>query len=309
MARPGITREQVFDTAESLLLEGQTPTVMGVRTRLGGGSPNTITPWLAEWKAEHETKKVDVLPTLPESVEAAMRQVWGAAWKAAQVQLEAEREALSSIRKDIERERAEMLGEIQRLDSALDQAQGETRQVVETLDAERRAYEQTRAEVREARVIAAEREKSIQDKSEELRDARRQLGEATAQSSRLETELAHTRNDLKDAQIKVVKLREAAAGLSTERGTVKSDNERLTREYERAQETAKQAKAALDAGAQKIGKLEVALEDEREARKIAEKALADLRVEWATLTERAVQVEKLQAFMALRHPDSANPAG
>ena len=309
MARPGITREQVFDTAESLSLEGQTPTVMGVRTRLGGGSPNTITPWLAEWKAEHETKKADVLPTLPESVEAAMRQVWGAAWKAAQVQLEAEREALSSIRKDIERERAEMLGEIQRLDSALDQAQGETRQVVETLDAERRAHEQTRAEVREARVIAAEREKSIQDKSEELRDARRQLGEAAAQSSRLEAELAHTRSDLKDAQMKAVKLREAAAGLAAERDTVKNDNERLTREYERAQETAKQAKAALDAGAQKIGKLEVALEEEREARKIAEQALADLRVEWATLTERAAQAEKLQAFMALRYPDSTNPAG
>jgi chromosome segregation ATPase len=287
----------VFDTAESLLLEGQTPTVMG------GLHPT--------WRgiAEHH------------------------------------------------HERAEILGEIQRLDSALDVAQGETRQVVENLDAERRVHEQIRAEVREARVIAAEREKSIQDKSEELRDAQRQLGEATAQSTRLEAELSHTRNDLKDGQMKVAKLREAVAGPSTERDTVKRDNKRLTREYERAQESAKQAKAALDAGAQKIGKQEVALEDEREARKIAEQAHADRRVEWATLTERAAgldhnfgqrrlvrtadptrrprsvgsavrtntltagavaeimtnaraaQAEKLQTLMALRHPDSANPAG
>ena len=216
----------MFDTAESLLLEGQTPTVMG------GLHPT--------WRgiAEHH------------------------------------------------HERAEILGEIQRLDSALDVAQGETRQVLETLDAERRVHEQIRAEVREARLIAAEREKSTQDQSEELRDARRQLGEATAQSTRLEAGLSHTRNDLKDAQMKVAKLREAVAGLAAERDTMKSENKRLTREYERAQETAKQAKAALDAGAQKIGKQELALADEREARKIAEQALADLRVEWATLSRK-----------------------
>ena len=44
MARSGVTREQVFETADALVREGQNPTVVAVRTRLGGGSPNTITP-------------------------------------------------------------------------------------------------------------------------------------------------------------------------------------------------------------------------------------------------------------------------
>ena len=57
MARSGVTREQVFETADALVREGQNPTVVAVRTRLGGGSPNTITPLLAEWKTLNETKQ------------------------------------------------------------------------------------------------------------------------------------------------------------------------------------------------------------------------------------------------------------
>lgn len=42
MARPGITQEQVIDACEALTLMGQSPTVVGVRTHLGGGSPNNL---------------------------------------------------------------------------------------------------------------------------------------------------------------------------------------------------------------------------------------------------------------------------
>ena len=78
MARSGVRPEQVFATAEALVREGQNPTVMAVRTRLGGGSPNTITPLLAEWKALHEKSQAAAIPAPPEPVEAVLRQVWGA---------------------------------------------------------------------------------------------------------------------------------------------------------------------------------------------------------------------------------------
>ncbi|MFY9974020.1 MAG: DNA-binding protein, partial [Chromatiaceae bacterium] len=84
MPRPGVAREQVFETADALVREGQNPTVVAVRSRLGGGSPNTITPLLAEWKALHERGQAASLPPVPEPVEAVMRQVWGAAWQQAQ---------------------------------------------------------------------------------------------------------------------------------------------------------------------------------------------------------------------------------
>ena len=62
-------------TADALVLEGQNPTVLAVRTRLGGGSPNTITPLLAEWRALNETRQAQAMPPPPQPVEAIMRQV------------------------------------------------------------------------------------------------------------------------------------------------------------------------------------------------------------------------------------------
>jgi hypothetical protein len=119
MARAGVTREQIFETAEALVNEGQSPTVVAVRTRLGGGSPNTIAPWLAEWKALNDSRQAAGVPAAPEPVEAVLRQVWGVAWKEAQGQLETERAALTRLREEIAKERAEMLAEIGRLDGEL----------------------------------------------------------------------------------------------------------------------------------------------------------------------------------------------
>ena len=65
MGRPGITREQVFETAGAIAHEGTTPTVMAVRKRLGGGSPKNVTTWLGEWKAQNETTRVEALPRCP----------------------------------------------------------------------------------------------------------------------------------------------------------------------------------------------------------------------------------------------------
>lgn len=65
MARPGVTREHVFAAADALVQEGQSPTVVAVRTRLGGGSPNTITPLLAEWGGVQDNAATQALPALP----------------------------------------------------------------------------------------------------------------------------------------------------------------------------------------------------------------------------------------------------
>jgi chromosome segregation ATPase len=272
MARTGLTRDQVNEAAESLMLEGQTPTVVGVRTRLGGGSLSNITKWLAEWKAEQEIKRADALPPMPSSVEGAMRQVWGAAWKETQTQIEGERETMASARKEIERERAEMLAEINRLDGELEAARTEIQQVNEALDAERHEHESTRADVKEARAIASERKARIEQQTIELQEAQRQAAEVTAQAGR-------------------------AQALAIERDRALADKDRLANDLKREQETAKQAKAAIDAGAVKIRKLEEALEDERTARTEGERKLADLRVEVATLTERAARTDELLALV------------
>lgn len=161
MARPGVTREQVFETADALVREGQNPTIVSVRQRLGGGSPNTITPLLAEWKALHDAQQVATLPPVPEPVMASLRQVWGTAWQHAQGHLTGEREALVQARKAMEQERAEMLAEIGRLDGELEAATEAARVARETIEAERQIHERTRGEAREARALAEERERRI----------------------------------------------------------------------------------------------------------------------------------------------------
>jgi len=116
---------------------------MAIRTHLGSGSPNTIDPHLADWKAQHETAQAEALLPLPEPVETAMRQVWGLALRQAQEQLQDERAALATARKEIEQERAELSAEIERLDTELEHAKDETRQAGESLDVERKAHHET----------------------------------------------------------------------------------------------------------------------------------------------------------------------
>jgi hypothetical protein len=190
MPRAGITREQVFETADALVREGQNPTVVSVRARLGGGSPNTIAPLLAEWKSLHEHKQAASLPPVPEPVEAVMKQVWGAAWQQAQGQLEGEREALGQARKAIEQERAEMLAEIERLDTELTAALEEVGKGRAALETERQAHERSSSDAREARALADEREKRIAALEAERERERQGRAEAEAALSALRIEAA-----------------------------------------------------------------------------------------------------------------------
>ncbi|CAD7857004.1 MAG: Tn4651 auxiliary cointegrate resolution protein T [Olavius algarvensis Gamma 1 endosymbiont] len=144
MPRPGITREQVFEAAEHLTQADHNPTVLAIRAHLGSGSPNTIGPHLADWKAQHDTAQAEAVPPLPEPIETAMQQVWGLAVRQAQDQLQGERQALNVVRKEIGQERAELSAEIEHLDAAVEQAQSEVRKAVEALNVEREAHNQTK---------------------------------------------------------------------------------------------------------------------------------------------------------------------
>ena len=216
MARSGITREQVYDAADTLTREGQSPTVVAVRHRLGGGSPNNITKWLSEWKERHETHKADTIPPVPETVDGAMRQVWVAAWKEAQGQLDAERDALAAARQAIEQERQQMLSEIERLDADLEHARDAGQAAQTALAQESRAHDQTRAEAREARAIAAERDKRLEGQEAELRDLRRQLQEAVGRVSALEADLRHVEARREEASAELRQTRAERQQLTAE---------------------------------------------------------------------------------------------
>jgi predicted RNase H-like nuclease (RuvC/YqgF family) len=214
MARAGVTREQIFETAEALVREGQSPTVVAVRTRLGGGSPNTIAPLLSEWRALNDSRQAAGLPSVPEPVEAVLRQVWGVAWKEAQGQLETERAALGKLREEIAKERTEMLAEIGRLDGALEAARETVREGREALEAERQAHEQTRSDGRKAQAVADERDKRIAALETELRGER----EARAVSDQALTALRVEAATLAERAAHVEELRQVLRSLQEGKG-------------------------------------------------------------------------------------------
>ncbi len=297
MARAGVTREQVFEAADALIQEGSAPTVLAVRSRLGGGSPNTITPLLAEWKAQNETKPADNLPVLPASVEGAMRQVWSTAWRDARNLLEVEREALSAASKDIERERMEMLAEIERLDTELERAREEKKSDTAELDTERRAHDQTRAEVREGRAIADERGNRIEAQEVELREIRQQNQVAVAKVSRLESDLDHANKEIEQEKQRQAETQRQTGQLQKDLTQARIETDLLRAELMSAQEHAKEAKMVADATGKKLQRVEKSLAEERQLRTEAEKAAADLREEAATLIERAAHVDELRGLV------------
>lgn len=182
MARQGISREQVFETATALADEGIQPTVKLVRDRIGG-SFSTITPHLAAWKEERGGRQVTSIPDMPESVAAVCRTIWAAAWKAGQDAIQTERDGLTSARRDMERERVELTLEITDLETKLESVETEretlARKVVE-LDQVRATmlHEVSGLRVENARL--EERVANTANRAEELR----------VQVERLESELA-----------------------------------------------------------------------------------------------------------------------
>lgn len=80
---PRISREDVFQAADELVLAHQKPTIDRVRTRLGRGSPNTIQEHLEVWWAQLGARLRDVpgreFPELPERVGLALQKLWNEA--------------------------------------------------------------------------------------------------------------------------------------------------------------------------------------------------------------------------------------
>lgn len=297
MPRPGVTQEQVIQAVEAIAAEGGNPTVLAVRKRLGGGSPNRITPWLAEWRASQAATEAKDLPEIPAAVDNAMRHVWALAWQHAQEQLATERQALSKARQSSETEREELLAEISRLDGELETLTNAREQTEATLREAQQAHAQTLSDEREAKALAEERQRRIVEQGEELQRLRTERDEALARAARAEATAEPLRADLQRAHEAILTYRKELNGLPAERERLLEQVERLQAEHTRERETARQSKQALDLGGKKIKTLELTLQEERQARQAAEQRLTELRIDMATLSERAAQTDHLTRLL------------
>ena len=172
MARTGISKEQVFEAASALLEEGTAASVQAVRERIGSGSYTTITRHLEEWRKENAAQVPAHIPDMPEKVMGAFRQVWATASMAAREDVDTQRQALEAMRREMEQEKADMAAEIERLETALEEAAAAR----EALDKEREAENAARAQAEEQTAALRlenarleERAKAAQARGDELK--------------------------------------------------------------------------------------------------------------------------------------------
>lgn len=136
----GITEQDVFNAADSLVADGQKPTQTTVREFLGGGSFATIGPALKRWRAaqweQRELAEVELPAELGEALQQLGGRVWQAAIDAAETRLAAERDALAVAREEMESEVQEQRDAVQQLEVEAEQAQQQIADLEERLKQE-----------------------------------------------------------------------------------------------------------------------------------------------------------------------------
>ena len=120
--------------------------------------------------------------------------------------------------------------------------------------------------------------------------AKNPIEEGGARASRLESERDHARADLEAVRTALRQEQESgkrlAAELQAARGQVEEADGRSSR-----------LEADLGQAGEDLENARVTLQQETEARAVVEKSLAELRIEAATLTERAAHIEELRVLV------------
>ena len=77
MARPGITKQEVFAAANQILGQGKDPTIEQIRQLLKTGSNSTIAAHLRDWRAsQSETQTLAINEGLPHDIVSVVKGLW-----------------------------------------------------------------------------------------------------------------------------------------------------------------------------------------------------------------------------------------
>lgn len=183
-----LTREQVFAVADSLDAAGQNPTLAAVRKGLGGGSFTTISEAMTEWKARKAAREAPAHDPAPQAVTDRLAELgaelWALAVELANGRLTAEREALETVRTQMEGEKAEaaeladqMATELENMKSRLTRQEEAERQARAEADALRGELAKASGRMATAEARTAEIEKRADDLNAELARVNQQNAE------------------------------------------------------------------------------------------------------------------------------------
>ncbi|WP_042878346.1 DNA-binding protein [Cupriavidus necator] len=233
----GITRDDVWQAADSLLKAGQRPTIERIRLHLGRGSPNTVSPHLDAWFAAlggriQDPQGFAPAPGCPQPVTEAARYLWEAALQVARASAEAaltqRQAALAEEQAALAQEREALAQERQVMQARLDGAEAAmaemTRARDEASDRAARAEAAAAALQRQVDALRAESAAALEARDALQRDFATQRAawdqeretltqRAAANERRMALELDAARVAAKDAQ----KLLEAERKAAMER--------------------------------------------------------------------------------------------
>lgn len=278
-ATRSVQKEDVWQAADALLLEGKRPTIERVRQKIGRGSPNTVSPMLEAWFAtlgprlgaggggsvlngEPDSALGNGLPPV---LVQALQQVWE------QVQAQAAQAAdalLEPVREDLQAQQ-----------QALDDAQ-------QALAQERSLMAQQRAATEQALAVAHAQIKMQSGRLADLEQAGRQKDQfAATQQQRLqvlEQELFANRKARDEADLA------HAEQLRELQHSAQLQQHRALQELDRARQDTKQAMAAQRAEQEKLAKLEAQWQQDRQTLQGQREQQA------AQLQQAQAQVQQLQ---------------
>lgn len=300
----GIQESQVWEAADALVHEGLRPTIERVRQKIGSGSPNTVSPMLERWFATLG-KRLDgrganladgEAHQLPLAIVQAAKLFWDAARReadqvqvqkteAARRELELQHEAL--VQKASELTQRETSFEEKRL--AIDEALASSRQAVAAIEAQMHTQQQESARL-------------LSDSEAEVRRLRKALDEAVASKEALREkaamDLSAAQRDAKEAEQRhVAHERRLLADVDRERVAARQAAADLAKEHKARAADQEAARSALAAAEQALQAEKAA---HREAAAAWSRDQQGMRVELATLRERAAGAEQRAADLGER---------
>jgi len=78
-----LTRETIWEAADTLAAAGQSPTLAAIRRALGGGSFTTISEAMTEWHAKRRQAAVPIREPVPAEIAERTREFGESIWAAA----------------------------------------------------------------------------------------------------------------------------------------------------------------------------------------------------------------------------------
>jgi len=340
-ATRSVQKEDVWQAADALLLEGKRPTIERVRQKIGRGSPNTVSPMLEAWFAtlgprlggggrnnlggdQNNSAENSLPPALVQALQQVWEQVQAQATQAADALLEpvredlqAQQQALEDAQQALEQERALMVQQRATTEQALAVAHAQINmQSGRLADLEQAGQQKDQfAATQQQRLQALEQELFANRKARDEADMAHaeQLRElqhsAQLQQHRALQDLDRARQDTKQAmaaqRAEQEKLAKMEAQWQQDKQALQQQREQQALQLQQAQTEAQQWQHRLQT-AEAAHAQALALQAQRH-----ESELAQCKLEWAHSAGRGgelVAAAELAAGSSRRPMRSAQPA-